>query len=114
MVLIMMGLTVGIAGGVVYGLLKLTCPNYGLANKVRAKIKQDLLWTYFLRLFIESYLDLSISNGLRVMDLVFVNWFEIMTSVISIILEVSIIAFPIIITIVLYRKYKKVSDDKFQ
>ena len=84
-----------------------------MANKIRAKIKRDLLWTYFLRLFIESYLDLSISNGLRVMDLVFVNWFEIMTSVISLIVEVSIIAFPIIITIVLYRKFESVSEENF-
>ena len=113
MILIMMGLTVGIAGGFVYGLLKLTCPNKSMAIKIREKIKGDLLWTYFLRLFIESYLDLSISNGLRVMDLVFVNWFEIMTSVISIIIEVSIIAFPIIITIVLYRKYESVSEENF-
>ena len=84
MTLFILGLTAALVGGIVYGLLKLICPNIGFANKIRARIKRDLLWTYFLRLIIESYLDLSISNGLRVMNLVFVNWFEILTSVVSI------------------------------
>ena len=74
-----------------------------------------MLWNFFLRLWIESYIDMSISNMLRVIQYsIFDNWYESMSSVIAILVAtVGIIGFPIAVVAFLYKYRFDINKPEF-
>ena len=72
-------------------------------------------WNYFIRLALEQYLDIGITNGLRLTKrLIFENWFESLTSVIAIFFAVNIATLPFGVMIFLIWKHRQVHDNDFQ
>lgn len=114
MYVVFLGLLGAFAAGLLALLLYLICGHTKLAKKQIKSIKKALIWSFFLRLLIENYLDLGITNLLRLYrNPDFDNWFESTTSVVAIVLTVVIAVFPFVCLIFLCCKVKQINEEKF-
>jgi len=57
------------------GLLLLICPKSQKARNLYIKVKEKLVWNFYLRLVIENYLATALTNVLRLKNLSAVNWY---------------------------------------
>ena len=86
------------------------------ARKFYEETKKSLYWNFFLRLWIENYIDMSITNTLRVLqNFIFENWFESLTSLIALTIELfGVLGFPIVSLFFLCKNYKVAHKKEFQ
>ena len=65
-----------------------------------------VFWNYFIRLFIEEYIVISMACMIKLFVLDLSNYFEGLSSIFSIMLLIIIIGVPIFVWRFLYKKHK--------
>ena len=73
-------------------------------KKCLQNVQRHVFWTWYIRILLETYLELSISALLRMQLLIFTNASEVLLSMISIMTVILIIAF-MVGSLVLLQKY---------
>ena len=109
------GLIVALATGLAALLLVIACGKTRCAKNQIATMKKAFIWSFFLRLLIENFLDLGITNMLRLYrNPDFDNWFESTTSVVAIVLIAVVAVFPFACLIFLCIKVNEINEEQFQ
>jgi|688.fasta_scaffold1572839_1 hypothetical protein len=62
-----------------------------------------LFWNFFIRLFIETYLDNAIVNALKLKALMWHPWTEFLSSLFAIIIVAALVIYPIVSWILLLK-----------
>ena len=93
----------------IFGRKKLKCQHW-IQDKLE-KAKTKLFWNFFIRLFIETYLDNSIANSLKLKALFWHPWTEGLASFFAIIIVAALVVFPIVNWILLL-KFKPRLEEK--
>ena len=96
--------------------IRIVCWRYGRARDLYESTKSSMFWNFFLRIWIENYIDMSITNALRVLySFDFDNWYESLTSSVAIaFLSLGVIAFPFAVTCFLIKNRARVNEPEFQ
>lgn len=75
------------------------------------KARTKLFWNFFIRLFIETYLDNAIANLLKLKALCWHPWTEGLASFFAIIILAALVVLPIV-TFILLLKFKLRLEEK--
>ena len=105
----------GIAGAILaflaIGLQRLLCPCFSWGRRKADGLKDDLQWNYFIRLIIENYLDILITNALNLYRLKFDHWFESVVSVMSITLTTVFVGLFVLSMVYLCLRFRTVHKE---
>jgi hypothetical protein len=91
-------------------LLRLIKNKYENVNKIYAYLANLIFWNMFLRLFIEGYLEFSITSLMNLYNMRWDSKSDAFSSIFSILIFVWIFFFPILVWVLLWKNFNHLKD----
>ena len=91
-------------------LLRLIKNKYENVNKIYTYLGNLIFWNMFLRLFIEGYLEFSITSLMNLYNLRWDSKSDAFSSIFSILIFVWIFFFPILVWVLLWKNFNHLKD----